>query len=64
MTATEVVGVPSEPKNDLFWQHLARHLVHAVPSLWYSYWKQGLLEHLTKREQEQQVPSKGEVVRE
>ena len=37
--------------------------MHAVPSLRHSHWEQGSLEHLAKQEQEQQVPSKGKVLR-
>lgn len=63
MTAAGVVGAPSESEDDLFLQHLAWHLVHAVPSLRHSHWERGSLEHLAWREQEQQVPSKGKVLR-
>ena len=63
MTDAGVVGAVSESKNNLFWQHRAWHLVHAVPSLRHLYWERGSLEHLAWQEQEQQVPSKGKVVR-
>ena len=63
MTAAGVVCAASESKNDSFWQHRAWYLVHVVPSLRHSHWEQRLLKHHANQEQEQQVPSKGKVVR-
>jgi hypothetical protein len=54
-----VDDAPSNRVSDLFLQFFAKHLVHAVLSLWHLHWERGLSEHTVWRLHEQQVRSRG-----